>query len=168
MAGGGLSSIQPLAAAHLTEDFDCGALDLNDYLQRHALPNQQAGGARTYVVHRDSRVAGYYSLAAGGVSLREAPERVAKGMGAYDVPIILIARLGVDLREQGSGLGAALLKDALLRSAGAAEVIGARAVLVHARDEKAKSFYEHFNFEASPTYPLHLFLLMKDLKSWLE
>ena len=89
-------------------------------------------------------------------------------MGQYEIPVILLARLAVDLTEQKRGLGGGLLKDALLRIAGAAEEIGVRAVLVHATDEEAKAFYRRYDFEESPTDPLHLMLLMKDLKRLLR
>jgi GNAT superfamily N-acetyltransferase len=160
---GTLSGIEPLAAAHNTSDFDCGKPELTDWLRRYALLNHRAGAARVYVVHRDHRVVGYYALAAGSVERDEAPERIRRGLARHPIPVILLARLAVDQREQGQGLGAALLKDALLRSAAAADEIGARAVLVHAKDEGARAFYEHFDFEPSPTDPLHLFLLMRDL-----
>jgi predicted N-acetyltransferase YhbS len=118
-----------------------------------------------FVVHRGGRVVGYYALAAGSVEREHAPERVKKGLARHPIPVILLARLAVDRGEQGKGLGAALLKDALIRAAAAADEIGARAVLVHARDDDARAFYERFDFESSPTDPLHLFLLMKDLKN---
>jgi GNAT superfamily N-acetyltransferase len=109
-------------------------------------------------------VVGYYALAAGSVEPEQAPERIKKGLARHPVPVILLARLAVDRHEQGKGLGAALLKDALIRAAAAADEIGVRAVLVHAKDEDARAFYERFDFEPSPTDPLHLYLLMKDLK----
>lgn len=164
---GDLSVVEALTAAHSTTNFDCGKQELNLFLQRFALMNQSSGGARTFVVHRDLSVVGYYSLSAGSVTREEAPVRVAKGLGGYAIPVILLARLAVDRREQGKGLGAALLKDALIRSAGVAETIGIRAVLVHAMDEEARGFYERFEFEPSPTDPLHLLLLMKDLRAGL-
>ena len=164
----GLSAVEPLSSAHRTEDFDCGKLELNEFLQRYALMNQGSGGARTYVVHRDQTIVGYYSLAAGSVEPEKAPKRVRSGMGQYDIPVILLARLAVDVREQGKGIGAALLRNALLRIAGVAGEMGVRAVLVHALDEEAKSFYQLFDFEESPTDPLHLMLLMKDLRALLR
>ena len=97
----------------------------------------------------------------------DATQRVRKGLAAHVIPVILLARLAVDRNVQGTGLGAALLKDALLRATGASQEIGARAVLVHAKDEQAKTFYARFDLEASPTDPLHLFLLMKDLRRLL-
>jgi GNAT superfamily N-acetyltransferase len=114
------------------------------------------------------RVVGYYALAAGSVELAGASARVAKAMPRYPVPVVILTRLGVDRSEQGRGLGRALLKDALVRVASASEVIGARALLVHCEDEPAKAFYQHFGeFEASPTDPLHLFLLVSDLRRTL-
>lgn len=164
---GSVSAVEALTARHSTERFDCGKPELDDWLKRMALLNQGTGTARTFVVHRDGEIVGYYSLASGAVTHEEATVRVKKGLAAYAIPVILLARLAVDRSEQGTGLGAALIKDALVRAAGAAEEIGARAVLVHAKDEDAKGFYERFNFEPSPTDPRHLFLLMKDLRRLL-
>ena len=79
--------------------------------------------------------------------------------------VVLLARLAVDTSEQGSGLGRALLKDALLRAASAADIIAVRAVLVHALNDEARRFYMRFDFEPSPVQPLHLMLLMKDIRA---
>lgn len=163
-----LSSVESLAASHDTSEFECGKPELTDWLRRHALASHRAGSARVYVVHSAGRVAGYFALTAGSVEPEEAPGRIKKGLARHPIPVILLARLAVDQREQGRGLGAALLKDALTRAARAADEIGARAVLVHAKDEEARAFYEHFDFEPSPTDPLHLFLLMKDVKNALR
>ncbi len=158
-------AVAPLSSALDVREFDSGKPELDFWLRRHALANHQAGGARVYAAHRDGHVVGYYALAAASVEHAGAPGRVIKGMPRHPIPVILLARLAVDRREQGTGLGAALLKDALLRAASAADSIGARAVLVHAKDEAAARFYSHFDFEPSPTDPLHLFLLMKDLRA---
>lgn len=160
-----LSGAEPLNASHDPSAFDCGEAELTDWLRRHALAAHRAGSARVYVVHRVMRVVGYYALAAGSVEHEEVPARIRKGLARYPVPVILLARLAVDQQERGRGLGAALLKDALTRAARAADEIGARAILVHAKDDEARSFYEHFDFEPSPSDPLHLFLLMKDLRA---
>jgi GNAT superfamily N-acetyltransferase len=132
-------------------------------LRKHALQNHQNRSARSFVVLRSGRVVGYYSLAAASVERDSVPARVAKGLGAYPVPVFLLARLAVDQSEKGKGLGAALLKDALLRCARAAEFVGCRAVLVHAKDEQAQAFYRKHGFEPSPIDEFHLYLLMKDL-----
>ena len=123
-----LSEPLPLSAAHDLSGFDCGALALNDYLRKYAYANQQANAARTYVTVRGNQVAGYYTLAAGAVRREETTGRVSTGLARHPVPIILLARLAIDLNEQGKGIGVALLKDALLRSARAADLIGCRAV----------------------------------------
>lgn len=164
-----LSKVEPISESHDVSRFDCeGHKSLNDWLQRFALTNQRNESARTYVVHRNGLVVGYYSISAGSVSVEEAPVRISKGLARHPVPVILLARLAVDKDEKGAGLGTALLKDALARIAQAADIVGARAVLVHAIDEQAKKFYEHFDFEPSPIHELQLMLLMKDLRKALE
>jgi GNAT superfamily N-acetyltransferase len=161
------SAVKPqivkLDKSHSTDAFNCGATPLNVYLQRFALVNQSAGGAQTYAAVVNSAVIGYYSLSTGSVEYDHAPERTRKGLARYPVPVILIARLAVDRTWQGKGLGAALLLDALRRVVSAADVVGVRAVLVHAKDEPAKRFYEHFDFDPSPVDPMHLFLLVKEI-----
>ncbi len=159
-----LSAIEKLSSHHDLSALDCGDAALDDWLRRFALANQAAEAAQTYVIHRGGRVVGYYALAAGSVEREQVPGRVARGLARHAIPIVILARLAVDRREQGRGLGKALLKDALLRIAGAADVIGVRAVLVHAKDKDAQAFYERFDFEPSPVDPLQMFLLMKDLK----
>ena len=156
-------AIEKLRREHLLDSFDCGKEDLNRFLKRQAWNSQQAHSAQTYVLVKDLRVLGYHSLAAGSVTHEEATERVKKGLARHPIPVILLARLAVDASVHGKGLGSALLKDALLRTAQAADAIGARALLVHAKDDTAKAFYEHFTFEASPSDPYHLLLIMKDL-----
>jgi len=157
--------VEPLSPTHDVSGFRCGRAGLDEWLRRHALANHQAGGARVYVAHRARAVIAFYALAAASVGPETAPERVRKGLSRRPIPVILLARLAVDEREQGGGLGAAMLRDALRRSLSAAGEIGARAVLVHAKNDRAKSFYEHFGFVASPTDDLHLFVLMKDLRA---
>jgi len=117
------------------------------------------------VVHRAKRVIAYYSLASGSVRREDAPARIARGLANHPVPVILLTRLAVDKAEQGSGLGSAMLKDALIRIASAADIIGARAALVHAIDEPAARFCRRFGFEPSPVNDTHLMLLMKDLRA---
>jgi len=78
--------------------------------------------------------------------------------------VVLLARLAVDRRYQGTGLGSALVADAARRTLSAAELIGARALVVHAADEQAARFYERLSFVAFPSDPLHLGVLVKDLR----
>lgn len=153
-----------LTKSHRILGFDCGKPPLNEFLTKFALQNQAGGGARTYVLTRGSQVIGYYSLAPASVVPQDAPARVIQGQGQYAVPVILMARFAVDHREQGKGLGKALLRDALRRALQGAEAIGGRAFLVHAKDNDARLFYLKFGMEESPTNPLHLFLLFKDIR----
>lgn len=162
------SSVEKLSKVHDLSAFDCGNERLNTWLQRFALTNLQSDSAQTFVVHRGGAVVGYYSLTAGSVRSEQVPSRVSKGLAKHPIGVILLARLAVDKREQGSGLGKALLKDALLRIMAAADTVGARAVLVHAIDEQARKFYEHFGFERSPIDEFELMLLMKDLRAESE
>jgi GNAT superfamily N-acetyltransferase len=163
-----LSAVVKLNAAHELEAFDCGKEPLNRFLQRFALTNQRSGSSQTYVVCRGERgVAGYYSLAVGAVEPDDTPARVSKGLARHPVPVMLLARLAVDKSEQGRGLGGALLKDALLRTAQAADIAGIRALVVHAKDDEARAWYGRFDFEPGPTDPDQLFLLMKDLRALL-
>lgn len=160
--------VEKLSTRHELSAFDCGNDALNDWLKIHALANQRSDSAQTYVAHRDGEVVGYYALAAGSVRPETAPPRIAKGLARHPIGVILLARLAVDKNEQGKGLGRALLKDALLRIAAAADTIGARAVLVHAIDEGARGFYERFGFERSPVAEFDMMLLMKDLSASLR
>lgn len=153
-----------LTKEHDTSAFDCGKPTLNDYLIKYALQNQSGGAARTYVALRDNRVVAYYSLAPAAVQVEDAPSRVSKGQSRQPVPAILMARFAVDASQQGRGLGKAMLYDAMLRALDGSEIIGGRVFLVHAKDEDARAFYLKFGMEPSPTNPLHLFLLFKDIR----
>ena len=132
------------------------------------MANQQAGAAQTYVGLIGDAVVGYYTLAVGQITREEAPERLTKGLARHRVPIMLLARLTVDLRSQGQGAGKALLRDAMQRTLQAADIAGIRAFAVHAKDDLARAFYEKFDFIPSPTDPLHLFLPLKDVRRILS
>lgn len=131
---------------------------------RYAFANQQANASQTYVGLLDAEVIGFYSLVVGEVAHADAPGRLTKGLARYPVPVMVLARQAVSTAWQGKGIGAGLLKDAMRRTVQAADIAGIRAFVVHAKDETARGFYEHFNFAASPTDPLHLFLLIKDIR----
>jgi GNAT superfamily N-acetyltransferase len=102
----------------------------------------------------------------GRVEYNDAPERLTKRLARH--PIMLLARLAIASSWQGKGLGAGLLKDAMLRTLEAADIAGIRAFAVHAKDDQARAFYEHFDFIASPVDPYHLFRLLKDLRAHLK
>lgn len=168
MSGGSSSlAIEKLRLGHAVEGFDCGKEPLNRFLIRYALPTQQANSAQTYVAVEDGRILGYYSLTVGGVEHAEAPSRIVKGLPRYPVPVMVLARLAIDRNAQGRGLGKGLFKDALLRTAAAADIAGIRALFVAAKDDDAARFYAQFDLDPSPGDPHRLFLVMKDLKRLL-
>jgi len=153
-----------LSEDHVCDGFDCGNIVLNEWLRRYALPNQKANAARTFVVCQGSRVVGYYSLAVGAVVYAGVSDRVRKGLARHPIPVMVLARLAVDIHHQEKRIGRSLLRDACLRTVQAADIAGIRALFVHAKDERARAFYERFGFEPSPIHPLQLMLLIKDIK----
>lgn len=159
--------IEKLRRNHAIDAFDCGQIDLNRWLLKHALPNQAAHAAQTYVGLAGGVVVGYYSLAVAQVEYAAAPERLRKGLARHPVPIMLLARLAVHKDWQGKGVGRGLLKDAVLRTLQAADIAGIRALAVHAKDDNARRYYEQFDFVSSPSDPLHLFVLLKDIRKCL-
>ena len=156
--------IEKLARRHSVETFDCGAVSLNRFLISHALQNQMAHASQTYVCANGETVIGYATLAAGSVDIGDAPQRMRKGLARHPVPVIVLARLAVDVRWHGKGVGASLLKDMALRTLQAADIAGVRAFVIHAKDEAALRYYKQFGFEDGFPDPLHLFALTKDLK----
>ena len=156
----GLTAPQPLTPAHRLDGFCCKETVLDEWLKRHALPNQTSGASRTFVVaDQGNLVHGYYALATGAVAHRVATGRVRRNM-PDPIPVMVLARLAVDHRAQGHQFGGALLRDAVERTAAVAHNAGVRALLVHALHERAKAFYEHYGFQASPLDPLTLMLRM--------
>lgn len=157
---------EPLERKHDPSGFDCGHEALNEWLRDHALASHQGEFNKSYVIHErgNDSITGYYTLAAGAVRPEDVPERVGKGGGKHDVPVVVLARLGVDRRIQGNGFGAGLVRDALFRVARAADIIGVRAVLVHMKSPDLRPFYERFDFMPSPIRDDQMFLLMKNLR----
>ena len=158
-----LSAPQPLDTTHQLTAFDCGEPSLDEWLLRRALTNHLSGASRTFVVtDLDGVVRGYYALAAGALAHEMATSAVRRNM-PDPVPVMVLARLAVDRRAQGGRVGAALLQDAVLRSQGVARNAGVRALLVHALHERARQFYEHYGFQASPVHPMTLMLRLSPL-----
>jgi predicted N-acetyltransferase YhbS len=166
----GYSPPEPLRGRHDTAGFECGEPSLDRWIERHARQAEAGDSARVFVTtDGGERVVGFYALAAASVSPEMGTQRLKKGQSRHQsVPVVLIGRLAVALGDQGKQLGRSLLQDALLRSASVADSIGARAVVVHAISNDSARFYQRFGFEASPTDPHHLVLLMKDLRKLLS
>jgi GNAT superfamily N-acetyltransferase len=154
---------EPLDPHHITSGFSCGQPELDDWLARRALTNQTGGATKTHVVAEGGRVIGFYSLASAVIAHRDARGRDRRNM-PDPIPAVILARMAVDQAYRGQGLGAALLLAAIVTTTTAAEGVGIACLLVHAKDDEARSFYQHFGFEPSPTDPLHLVLRLADLR----
>jgi predicted N-acetyltransferase YhbS len=161
--------VESLSRDHETGEFDCGSDIQTTWLRRHGLQAHQSDTSKVYVVclAGSQRVVGYYALAAGSVGHESVSPRISKGLGRYPIPVILLTRLGVDVHEQGKGLGSGLVRDALLQTASIADRVGVRALLIHAETPTAAEFYRRIDpgFQPSPTDALHLVLLRKDLRA---
>lgn len=161
----------PLAAHHQLDGFRCRSPEQTEWLIEHARQAHRAGTTRVFVVTEvDQPVAvAFYAWCMASVAMADLPERLRRGAGRYPQPVALLARLGVDQRYEGQGIGAALLADVITRVAGLSDAIGCRGLIVHAESEQARAFYEHLipEWEPSPTDPMHLVLLLKDIRHTL-
>ncbi|HXA30676.1 MAG TPA: hypothetical protein VNV87_00355 [Acidimicrobiales bacterium] len=160
-------AVEPLSFGHEVDGFDCGSILETTWLRRHGLSEQHSGSSRTYVVRRsgDRRVVGFHALTTGAILPLESRGHATDGGEVDPVSVIVLTHLGVDLPEQGQNMGRHLLVDALQRVNAAADLIGAKALLIHTADAQARSFYLALaEFEASPTDPLHLLLSIKDFR----
>jgi len=158
---------EKLSDQHAIIEFNCGNHDLNRFLKKHAYINQLSGNSTTYVSCHNSKVTGFYTITLASVSHKQAPQNVSEDQPRYPIPVILLARLAVDLQYQKKGLGKGLLKDAMLRAIMVADIAGCRAFLVHAKDDLAREWYQQFGLEPSPTDPLHLMISLNHLKKYL-
>ncbi|NEU76789.1 GNAT family N-acetyltransferase [Hassallia byssoidea VB512170] len=161
-----MQSPQPIKPGHDLKDFDSGNLELDDWLRKRALKNEDSGASRTYVVTVEQKVIAYYCLANGSAVNTSAPSRVRRNM-PDPIPVMVIGRLAVDSNWQSQGIGRALVRDAVLRTLQAATIAGIRAILVHALNEEAKQFYEKCGFISSPVAPMTLMVTIKDASSAL-
>jgi len=147
-----------LTQDHQVNSFSCGESALDEWLKRRALANNVSGASRTFVVDDDDlHVIGYYALAAGAVTHQESTRAIRQNM-PDPVPVMVLARLAVDVRAQGIKLGAALLRDAVQRCQLVSQNTGVQAMLVHALNDQARQFYEYYGFRAAPSHPMTLML----------
>lgn len=158
---------EPLNPSHQTNEFDSGNSALNDWLKQRSKKNEDQRGSRTYVVCVDNTVVAYYCLASGGIAHTVATGKVRRNM-PDPIPAVVIGRLAVDQRWQGKGIGSGLLRDAVLRTLKASEIVGIRAIFVHAISEEAKQFYEKHGFTASPISPMLLMVKLDDAIASLQ
>ena len=170
---GGYRLPELLGAGHDLDSFECRSAEQTEWLRRHARQSASSGSTRVLVVATSDApevVVAYYAWCMASIALGDAPPRARKGAGRYPQPVALLARLGVDVRHEGRGIGAALLQDVVARTHALGEEIGCRGLLVHAETPEARDFYLHLvsEFETSPTDELHLLLLMKDIRRTLK
>jgi GNAT superfamily N-acetyltransferase len=165
------SPVEKLESKHEVASFDCGDDAQTTWLKRHALQSQAGGMSRVFVVRRlsDDKVVGYYALTTGSVLHSDVSRRLTAGTGGYDIPVVILTRLGADLTEQGHGLGRALVVDVFRRIDRIAEEVGIRALLIHADDVDARNFHLRLAaFEPSPVEELQRMLLLEDLRKALR
>lgn len=162
---------EPLGDDHIVDAFECRSSEQTLWLQRNARQSSSVGTTRVFVVTEVGSpvVVAYYGWCMAHLEVTQAPARLRKGGGRYPQPVALLARLGVDVRHEGRGLGAGLLQDVVLRTLVLSAEIGCRTLLVHAESQRARDFYRHLvpEFDDSPTDPLHLVLLTKDIRRTL-
>lgn len=155
------------ATLHDVTGFSCGNAPLDRWLVRYAGQNQRRDAARTFVAATDDRrVYGYYTLLAGQLDHHEATPETSRGLSQhFPIPVAILARLAIDVGQQGLGIGAALLNDALVRVVHASEQVAVRAVVVHAIDKNASAFYERFGFRSLSTMPQTLMTTIVTLRA---
>ena len=152
-------SIEALQGSHDRSQFDCGSEALDRYIRRQASQNTRRNVTRVFVAlpEESNEIAGFYTLSAGSIERNALPEKQAKRLPRYPVPVALLGRLAVDRRWSGQGLGSALLADVLRRVVRASAALAVYAVVVDAKDEQAQAFYEHFGFIELPGAKRRLF-----------
>jgi predicted N-acetyltransferase YhbS len=161
---------EPLDPGHRVNGFDCGVGSLDLWIARHARAAAGAGSAKTYVVTdvEQNRVVGYHALTVASIDPTDATSRARKGMARHPMPAVLLARLAVDVSVQRKGIGALLLRDAMIRTVAVSEEAGVRLMLVHALSDSAREFYLRFGFESSPTDAMNLQMIIKDIRASFE
>jgi predicted N-acetyltransferase YhbS len=161
-----ITAPEPLSTDHNLAPFASGTENLDRWLKQRAMKNQVSGASRTFVACQAGQVVAYYALASSAIAVEAASGRLHSNM-PDPIPVVVLARLAVDQRLQGKGLGRALIQDASLRVIQAADAIGIRGMIVHALSDNAKAFYERVGFEPSPLDPMILMVTLNDLKAAL-
>lgn len=160
----GIEAPVPLDQNHDTSQFDCSNIALSDWLKKKAFKNQISGASRTFVVCENNRVIAYYSLAAGSIEHQYVSSRMKRNQ-PDPIPVVILARLAVDVIYQNQGLGLGMVKDAIQRILHASQSIGIRAILVHAIDDTAKAFYENkCGFTPTEFQERTLMIALKDIQ----
>lgn len=157
-------NIDVLSRQYQRDNFDCGQVDLNTFLKQYAIQQQSRFLSQTYVAYNNTKqVIGFYSLANGSTSRDDLPITEQKRLPRYPIPCVIIGRFAVDISYQGKGLGQALLRHAFKKILEVSALTGTAYILVHAKDDKAASFYQRLGFQSFPQQALTLFLPVASL-----
>jgi GNAT superfamily N-acetyltransferase len=162
---------EPIGRQHDREAFDCGEAALNEFLRRYARKSHELGGAKTFLAIDDGdhkTVLGFYSLSPASVEYARTPEVVKHGLARYDVPVFRLARVAVDRRMQGQGLGGQLLLAAGRRCLLASAEVGGVALLIDAKTERAARWYAGYGAVPMLDAPLSLLLPLKTIETALR
>lgn len=155
---------QPLERKHPRKDFDCGSEPLNIWLRQYSGQAEKKNSARSYAaLDGDGKIAGFYTLVFGSVCWEKTPEKIRRGMPRHDIPVMILARLAVDKNYQGLGIGRSLLQDVVLRTVEASRIAGLKAILVHAKDNDAATFYFRYSFAPVDGQPLKLMVSLAEI-----
>jgi len=162
-----ITVIEPIGSHHDRSAFSCGEPALDTYLQRQATQDVRRRVAKVFVAvgAMPHRVVGYHSLSAAEFNKAELPAAAAKRLPHYPVPAAVLGRLAVDQSFQGRGLGETLLMDAIRRTLRASEAMAVHAIVVDAKHESAKAFYERYGFRSFTTMPRRLFLPLETFEN---
>jgi GNAT superfamily N-acetyltransferase len=161
--------IEPLSSQHNRDDFCCGIEALDYYLKKQARQDVRRFLTAVFVLQdlQQQRIAGYYTLAATAIELADLPDFFIRKLPKYPLlPATLLGRLAIDERYQSQGLGTFLLFDALYRSKNSE--VASMAVVVDAKNEQARAFYEYHQFIPFPSQPLKLYLPMATILQMLS
>ncbi len=162
---------EPISKKHDRKSFDCGEPSLNDFLQRYARQSHESGGAKTFLaVHNadNKTIMGFYSLAPGALAYADTPETVRHGLPRHDVPGFRLARIAVDLRFQGQGLGGQLLAAAARRCLRAAVEVGGVVLIIDAKNRRAAQWYSVYGAVPLNNKPLTLVMSLATFASSLK
>ena len=150
---------EPISRRHDRKSFDCGDAAMNDFLQRYARQSHESGAAKTFLAVNDAddmSILGFYSLAPGSLAYAETPELVRRGLARHDVPGFRLARIAIDLRCQGQGLGGQLLAAAARRCLRAATEVGGVVLIIDAKNDRAARWYTAYGAVPLADKPLTL------------
>jgi GNAT superfamily N-acetyltransferase len=157
--------IEALAKHHDRSAFSCGTPALDIYIKQMAWQDLERRTASVFVAANESKVVGFYSLSATAISHQSLPSEILKKLPKYPIPAVLLGRLAVDEAYQGKNIGKILLVNAMKRALSASGVVGMYALVVDAKNEQAREFYQHFGFISLVDFPMRLFLPMDTIAS---